>query len=258
MEWYFYPALVLAGFAAGFINTLAGSGSAVTLPVLILLGLPANVANGTNRVAMVLQAATAEESFRRSGVLDLKGALILSVPAVVGSVIGAQMAADLNEEVMRRVIGVLMLVILAMVLLRPRRWLQGHLHQIAGWPDWRWLLVFVAIGVQGGFFQVGVGIFLLAGLVLGLDYDLVRANAVKVAINVSLTAASLLVFLWNGQVQWVPGLILGAGAVLGAHVAARVAVEKGTVWVRKALMVIVVLAAAKFLGVLDLLSQLVR
>jgi uncharacterized membrane protein YfcA len=256
MEWYFYPALVFAGFAAGFINTLAGSGSAVTLPVLILLGLPANVANGTNRVAMVLQAAAAGESFRRRGVLDVRGALTLSVPAVVGSVIGAQIAADLNEELMTRVIGMLMLVILAVVLLKPKRWLQGHLYQIKGWPDWRRLLLFLVIGVHGGFIQVGVGIFLLAGLVLGLKYDLVRANAVKVAINVSLTAAALLVFIRNGQVQWVPGLILAVGAVAGARAAAVVAVEKGAIWVRRALIAIVLFAAAKFLGVLDLLSQL--
>ena len=235
--------------AAGFINTLAGSGSAVTLPALMLLGLPANVANGTNRVGIVLGTLSGVSAFRRRGVLDVRGAAMLSVPAVLGSVVGAQVAVNLDEELMRRVIGALMLVMLLVIVARPKRWLQGEMEEMAGRPNWWQLLLFFAIGAYGGFIQVGVGIFLLSGLVLGMGYDLVRANGVKVAIVLSLTIAALWVFVRNGQVRWDMGLVLAIGNVIGAWLGARVAVERGTVWVRRLLIVIVVFSAVRFLGV---------
>lgn len=249
MAWHSYLLLVGAGLAAGFINMLAGSGSAVTLPVLILLGLPANVANGTNRVAIVLQNVAGVSAFRHQGVLDVRGAAMLSVPAVLGSVLGAQVAVNLDEELMRRAIGALMLVMLVVIVVRPKRWLQGEMEEMTGRPNWRQLLLFFAIGVYGGFIQAGVGIFLLSGLVLGLGYDLVRANAVKVAIVLCLTFAALWVFVRNGQVRWDMGLVLAIGNVIGAWLGARVAVERGAVWVRRLLIVIVVFSAIRFLGV---------
>ena len=123
VAWYLYPVVIAAGFAAGFINTLAGSGSLITLPLLIFLGLPANVANGTNRVAISLQNVVGVTSFRRRGVLDLRDGLMLAAPAVVGSVLGAQIAVNLNEQVMRTVIGALMIVMTVVILIRPNRWL---------------------------------------------------------------------------------------------------------------------------------------
>lgn len=256
MSWYFYPLLIAAGFIAGFINTLAGSGSAVTLPVLIFMGLPASVANGTNRVAIMLQNVAGVESFRRRRVLDARGAVILSIPAVLGSWIGAQISLNLNEELMRQVIGLVMLLMLVVILLRPKRWLHGTLERMTERPDWKRLLLFFAIGVYGGFIQVGVGIFLLVGLVLGLGYDLVRANAVKVAIVLCFTLIALLVFVLNGRVQWREGLVLAVGNMLGAWVGAGFAVEQGVVWVRRLLIAIVVFSAAKLLGVFDLVGRL--
>ena len=98
MEWYLYPIVVAAGFGAGFVNTLAGSGSLITLPVLIFIGLPANIANGTNRVGILFQNITTVSSFRQQRVLDTRGGLILAVPAIFGSVIGAQLAVNLDER----------------------------------------------------------------------------------------------------------------------------------------------------------------
>ena len=236
---------------------MAGSGSAVTLPLLIFMGLPASVANGTNRVAIVLQNVAGVESFRRSRVLDVRGALILSIPAVLGSVVGARMSLNLHEALMRRAIGTVMLLMLVVILLRPQRWLQGKLERMTGRPDWKQLVLFFLIGMYGGFIQVGVGIFLLVGLVLGLGYDLVRANAVKVTIVLCFTLAALLVFVLAGQVQWREGLILALGNVLGAWVGARFAVERGVVWVRRLLIAIIVFSASTLLGVFDLIGRLI-
>ncbi len=241
--------LIAAGFIAGFVNTLAGSGSVVTLPALILLGLPAGVANGTNRVAVVLQNLTALTSFRRARVLDVRGALWLALPTMLGSLAGAQISLRLDEVLMRRVVGVVMLVMLVLILLRPMRWLEGRLREMNGRPALKHMLIFFAIGMYGGFIQIGVGIFLLVALVLGLGYDLVRANAVKVAIILGQTVVALGVFAANARVAWREGLVLAIGSTLGAWVGARFAVRGGAVWVRRLLIAIIVFSAAQLLGV---------
>jgi uncharacterized membrane protein YfcA len=256
MAWYFYLAVIAAGFVAGFVNTLAGSGSLVTLPVLIFLGLPANVANGTNRVGVLLQNVVGVGSFRQQKVLDLRGGLMLAAPAVVGSILGAQIAVNLNEEMMRRTIGALMVVMLAVILVRPKRWLEGRGEVVNGRPAWSQLLIFFAIGVYGGFIQAGVGIFLLAGLVLGAGYDLVRANAVKLLIVLCFTVSALVVFLVNRQVVWGIGLIMAVGNMLGAWIASRMAVERGAAFVRWVLIAVVAVSGAQLLGVFDLVAQL--
>jgi hypothetical protein len=244
-------AVPFVGFVAGFINTLAGSGSLITLPVLIVLGLPANIANGTNRVGILFQNLVAVATFRRRGALDARGSLRLMIPTVLGAIVGASLAVDLDEALLDRTIGVLMLVMLVVVGLRPRRWLEAH---ASGEQTSYWLQapVFFAIGVYGGFIQAGVGVFLLAGLVLASGYDLVGANAVKNLIVLVFTVAALAVFVVNDQVRWGLGLLLAVGNAAGAWVAARMAVAKGAVFVRWTLIAILLLASIALLGDLRL------
>lgn len=256
MAWYLYPAIILAGFIAGFINTLAGSGSLVTLPMLIFLGLPANVANGTNRVGILLQNVVGIGGFHRQGLLDVRGTVILGLPAIAGSLVGAQIAVNLDETMMRRAIGVLMVVMLAVILVQPKRWLKGERDTLDGWPGWSRMLLFFGIGIYGGFIQAGVGIFLLAGLVLGVGYDLVRANAVKIGIVFLFTISALVVFVLNDQVDLVIGLTLGIGNMLGAWVATQTAAQKGAAWVRRLLIAVVAVSGADLLGVFDWIGGL--
>jgi uncharacterized membrane protein YfcA len=247
MEWYIYPLIVLAGAFAGFINTLAGSGSLITLPLLIALGLPANIANGTNRIGILFQNAVGVGSFKQQKVLDFKGSIHLVIPSVIGSILGALIAVDLNEEVMEKTIGVLLLIMFFIILWKPSKWLREHQVQ-SGLPYWLRALVFFLIGVYGGFIQAGVGFFLLAGLVLGAGYNLVKANAVKVFINLVFTVFALAVFIMNDQVNYTYGFILAVGNMTGAFLGARVAVKWGAKFVRYLLLVTIIVASAKLLG----------
>jgi uncharacterized membrane protein YfcA len=237
-----------AGFVAGFINTLAGSGSLLTLPLLILLGLPANVANGTNRVGVLLQGVVAVATFRRRGALDLTDSWKLLVPSLLGGIVGALLAVDLDEALLRRTIGVLMVVLLILMVLKPERWIADHATR----REPRWYVevpLFFVIGIYGGFIQVSVGLFLLAGLVLGAGYNVVAANAMKNLIAFVFTGAALVVFVLNDQVNWTLGLLLGAGQGFGAWVAARTAIKRGAGFVRYTVIVIVALSAiALFAG----------
>ncbi|HOB99575.1 MAG TPA: sulfite exporter TauE/SafE family protein [Verrucomicrobiota bacterium] len=242
--------MIAAGFGCGFINTLAGSGSLISLPLLIFLGLPANVANGTNRVAILLQTVVAVDRFRRDKAVDLRRGLLLALPAIAGAVLGAQIAVNLNEDAMETVIGVLMVVMLGVVIVRPRRWLTGRPEMLGRRPGWLQVAVLFLIGIYGGFIQAGVGIFLLAGLVLVSGYELVGANAVKNLIVLAFTAFALVVFIINGQVAWLPGLVLAVGNMLGAWVAARLAVRRGATFVRWILIAVIVVSAVVLLDLL--------
>ncbi|MBW1771925.1 MAG: sulfite exporter TauE/SafE family protein [Deltaproteobacteria bacterium] len=253
MDWYIYPAVIAAGFGCGFINTLAGSGSLISLPVLIFLGLPANMANGTNRVGILIQTVVSLRSFKKQNMLDFRGGIMLALPAIVGAIIGAQIAVNLDEQMLRRVIGALMVVMLVFILARPKRWLKGQLEVLGRRPRALELVIFFFIGAYGGFIQAGVGIFLLAGLVLGVGYDLVRANAVKVLIVLCFTAFAMVVFMINGQILWGMGLLLAVGNAGGGWLAAKLAIERGAGLVRWFLIAVVIVSAVKLLGLLDLL-----
>lgn len=247
LPWYSYLLITLAGLVAGIINTLAGSGSLITIGLMTFLGIPIQIANGSNRIGILLQTMVTSNEYRRRDALDTKGGLILSLPALVGAVLGAMIAVNLNEAVMRRVIGLLMVAMLLVVVARPRRWLEGSRTHFEGVPSVWQLLTFFAIGVYGGFIQAGVGIFLLSGLVLGAGYNLVRANAVKSLIALVFTIAAIPVFIKNGHIWWTVGLALAIGNMAGGWLAARMSVEKGPKFVRGVLIAVIILSAINLL-----------
>jgi hypothetical protein len=249
MVWYFYPLLIAAGILVGFINTLAGSGSLISLPLLMYIGLPATVANGTNRVAILLQSLVGAGSFRQKKIIRFRDGIWLSIPAVVGAVIGAMLAADIDEAMMRKAIGGLMVVMFFLIILKPEAWIKGQEGKFRTRPGFWQILIFFAIGLYGGFIQAGVGFFLLGGLVLGAGLDLIKANALKNLIVLLYTPFALAVFIWNGQVDWIAGLTLAAGNMMGAWIAANTAVKKGAGFVRIVLLVMIFFAALDMLGV---------
>jgi uncharacterized membrane protein YfcA len=247
MEWYMYIIVVLAGVVSGFINTLAGSGSLITLPLLMFIGLPANVANGTNRIAILLQSLVGSAGFKKYRQLDLRTGLWLAVPTILGSVAGALFALELNDLMMKRAIGALLVVMFFLVLLKPEVWLKGK--QING--DLKinvlTILIFFVIGLYGGFIQAGVGFFLLGGLVLGVGFDLIKANALKNLLVFLYTPFALIVFIIHHQVDYKAGFILALGSMLGAWIATKIAVERGTVFVRYVLLLAILGSAIKLI-----------
>ena len=245
---------IAAGILTGIINTLAGSGSLVTLPIFMeICGLPATVANGTNRVGVLLQTGIAIKTFHKHGNLNLNGVHWLLIPAAIGAFIGSRLAVDIDDHMMELMIGGLMVLMLGVLFLKPKRWLKAY---EAGEIDNRRplnLLLYFVLGLYGGFIQAGVGIFLLAALVLGSRYDLVRANGVKSLVVLVFAIPSLFNFILANQVNWKYGLMMGAAQMLGAWLGARFAnrYPKADVYIRYLLIAIVVIAATKFLGVLD-------
>lgn len=249
MEWYYILALIGVGLAAGFINTNAGGGSMLTLPLLMFLGLPANVANGTNRIAILLQNVIGVSTFRQKKVLDLTTDYKLAIPAIVGSIIGAFFAVDIDEVLLEKVIAGLMVGLFLLVILKPDVWVKERAGAIDAKPTILQYIIFFFIGLYGGFIQMGVGFFLLAGLVLGSGQNLVKANAVKVFIVLIYTVFSLGIFIYHGQVDIVAGLILAVGNMIGAWLGAHFVVKGGAKYVRYVLIVALLIVILNLFGV---------
>ncbi len=254
ITWFQYLLAIGAGVLAGIINTLAGSGSAVTLPMLVFLGLDPTVANATNRVGVAVQNVAGIATFQRSGGMNLRGGLWLTVPAMLGSVVGALIAVDLDERYMEMAIGGMLLIVLFTILLNPEKWLRKQSEVAEGRPSILTLLIFFVIGIYGGFIQAGVGVFILTAMVLGTGYSLVHANAIKLMIVLALTVVALVVFIFSPiEINWGIGAVMAVGQSIGAWLAARFAIRNpnANVWVRRLLIVVVVYSILRFFGILD-------
>ena len=235
--------LLAGGLAAGVVNTLAGGGSLISVPVLVLVGLPATVANGTNRIGVFVQSLTAALRFRAHGVSGLEGALRIGLPVCLGSLIGAYTVARLSDEVFQRLFGAVMLIDLIPMLRRPRPRPEGA----RPWPRALAFAAFVAIGLYGGAVQAGVGL-LLVGALSHAGYDLVRANSIKVAVNVALTAFAIPIFVAAGQVSWLHAAVVALGFSAGGALGAGLAVRGGERVLRPAIVVAIVALAGRMLG----------
>lgn len=235
--------MVMVGVAAGFVNTLAGGGSLLSLPMLMVLGLPADIANGTNRVSVVIQSASSAVAFDRSGRLD-RGALVRIVaPTVFGALAGATVASYLPATLLKPLLVGALLVVAVLLVYRPEALVPKiEAGEAPRAPHVAHLLGLVGIGFYGGFVQAGVGILLLAYLGGVLRYDLVRGNAIKAVAVTAFTAVALVVFLLRGQVDWKTGLVFSVGTALGALLGVRFAVTAPQDTLRKILFVAVVLS----------------
>ncbi len=244
--------IILAGFCTGFINTLAGGGTVISLAALMATGMPLTLANGTHRIAAVFQTLTSSASFRQQKVLPIRKAVTLGIPVALGSILGARIAVDFDEALFREVVAGVMAILLVLLLLRPKEWLKGRAHLVKSKTTPIQYIVFFIIGVYGGFIHIGIGYFLLAGIVLGAGFDLLKGNAVKVFIVMLYLPFALGIFILHDMVDYRYGIILAIGQVVGAFIASRLASKMGTGFIRWFMVVFVAITILQLLSIIDL------
>ena len=248
--------ILITGIIAGFINTVGGGGSLLTMPVLIFLGLPSAVANGTNRIAIFIQGVVGIVSFRSKGYFYPKTSLILGLPAIFGSILGAKIAISISSELFEKILGIAMIVVLITILTRPGK---KFVNEVEGenWGITRLIIaiiVFFGVGFYGGFIQAGVGFIIIAALTLVSGMPLVKVNCLKIFINFIFTISSIIVFFINGKVNIILGLILAIGSGIGAYFGSVIAISKGEKWIRIFLIITILAMAAKLWGLLDFIN----
>lgn len=245
MEIYKALILVAVGIFAGFVNTVAGGGSLLTVPTMIFLGLPPVMANASNRVAIVLQNVFAVRGFKSKGISTWPYSGYLSITAVLGAIVGARISVELSGVLFSRILSIVMILVIFITVFSPLKKKDfevermGKKHQIIG------AVLFFFVGLYGGFIQAGVGFIVIAALSSVNHMRLVRVNSAKVFVILMYTIASLVVFIYEKQVDWVWGLTLAVGNSIGGWIGSRWQVDKGDKWIRRVIIVMVLAMSVK-------------
>ncbi|NND77778.1 MAG: sulfite exporter TauE/SafE family protein [Flavobacteriales bacterium] len=221
-----YIIAIAGGALAGFINTLAGSGSAITLGILTeILGLPGNMANGTNRVGIFAQGITTTWTFRKNGKLKLAHSKFYIAMVMIGAVIGIYVATQVSNEQFKQVYKYLMLLTLFFILIKPSRWLKPTQSDFKMKPILAAAL-FIPLGFYGGFIQMGMGIFFLMVMVILAKVNIMESNAVKIFVVLLYTIIAIAIFAYHGLIDWKLGGIMAIGQATGGWAGA----ELGSKW----------------------------
>ena len=246
LEPWHYAMLALAGAASGWVNVIAGGGSLLTVPIMIFLGLPGPVANGTNRIAIIAQNIAAVGSFFREGFSDFRLSASLAAAAGGGAYFGAKVGVTLEGVWFNRALALIMIGVMVIMATgadkieagegdgRPRNVALGH-------------ALMVGAGFWGGFIQVAVGFLLMPILYRVMGLDLVRVNMHKVFIALMFSCVALFVFASSVGVMWRAGLALALGNAIGGFFGARATIVKGAPFIKRVLFLVIGAMAVKLL-----------
>lgn len=246
--------LLVSGIIVGIINTLGGGGSVISMALFMAMGLPVNVANGTNRIAVVLQNLSSTLTFIRKRMLDIKSGLLLSIPAIIGNILGSVVAMEVDDTTFRICLSVVLAVILVYLIFdRQRPQLHtGHSLTIRWW-HYIWFLI---VGFYGGYIYIGLGFLILAVTIWTMKLDIITANVLKGCVIFLSTPFALAVFMINGQVDYGVGLLHGAGNIIGAVMASHWAIGWGVKFVKAFTLVVIVVSFIDLIGWISLQSLL--
>jgi len=242
VNWYEYPLIIMVGFLAAFLNTVGGGGSLVSVPILTFLGLPITIANATSRVAIFFQNVFAVGGFKSKRVeLPLPYAIYLGVSSLFGGLLGSFLASQITDDIFKKIFVVVMIFSVGLILFDPFK-SKGE-EKLTPKAQWTGILCFLFIGAYGGFVQAGIGFLVIAVLSLVNNLSLVKSNYVKVFAAIVYTAVSVIVFAIEGKINWTVGLILAIGHALGGWYASRWSVKAGDVWIKRVMIVSVIIMA---------------
>lgn len=234
---------LIAGLSAGVINTLAGSGSIITLSLLSFLGLPANIANGTNRIGVFFQSSTSSLKFLQQGDLSLKGKVGIITMSLVGAIGGVYTASVLSVASFETVVGGIFCLLFFVVLVKPQKYIKPSSSLLKFLP-----LIFAVIGFYAGFIQAGAGVFMLALMHAVWGKSLTELNPIKAFLVFLINGLALIGYALAGQVNWKIGLALAMGQVIGALIGVRLNNLKNNIEpvIRLLLLGLILLSVAKF------------
>lgn len=250
MEVYHYLIAIIGGLFAGCINTLAGNGSAITLTILTeVLGLPGNMANGTNRLGVMAQSSAATLAFYKNDKIDWSRSRLYVILTTIGAILGVGVAIYVSNEQFIAVFRYLLVVMLVVILIKPKRWLRATDYSSS--PS---LLItipaFLLLGFYGGFIQMGMGVLFLIVMVLGAKWSLIDSNVIKSMIVMIYTLFVIAIFQWKGLIDWKLGGIIAVGQMAGGWITANFAskYEKANVWAHRLLIIVVIVAILRMFG----------
>jgi len=243
IESWHLPLLFATGLAAGFVDSIAGGGGLITLPVLLSLGIQPQVALGTNKLQATFGSCSAAVHFVRAGTVSVRECARGFSLSFTGAALGALAVMQVSPTFLRQLIPVLLAIVAIYVLVKPN---FGNERRPARMSHAVFDVLFgLGIGFYDGFFGPGTGTFWAMACILCLGYDLTRATGYTKAMNFASNLSSLLFFLAAGKVLFLPGLVMGLGQWLGARLGAGMVVTRGTRFIRPVFLTMVLLLTLK-------------
>jgi uncharacterized membrane protein YfcA len=244
LEILLYILTYAVGVLTGFMNVIGGGGSVLTLPLLTFLGLSVGAANGTNRVSILLQNIVSTYQFRKGEIRIFRTALPFAIIASIGAVAGTFVVVSIDQDVLKKIIGVILIIMGLFIVFEPKVWESGS--NIPKKLKWMSYVAIFAIGFYGGFLQAGVGFFFIAALTFLGGFDIVKTNAIKVLVIAAYTVFSLAIFVSKGMVNWPIGITLSLGSMTGAYFGTKFTLLKKIKWIRYVLFAAVVVSVINF------------
>lgn len=247
MELWELVLLAFAGFASGWINVIAGGGSLLTVPVMVFMGLPGPVSNGTNRIAIISQSIAAVASFRSKGFSDFRLSATLAAAASIGAFFGAEVGVNLDGVWFNRTVAAVMIAVMILMATgrdktKPAPNASSKAKNLALGH-----VLMIGAGFWGGLIQIGVGFLLMPILYRVMGLDLVRVNMHKVFIALVFTTVAFFVFASKVEIVWEAGAALAIGTAIGGWMGARAAIQKGEKFIKRALIIVLAAMTVKLL-----------
>ena len=240
-EWQIAIILFFAGAAASFINMMAGGGSMLTVGIMILLGIDPSVANGTNRIGVLVGTGSGALAFKSEKFTDVKRSLLLGLCAIPGAIIGSLYSISISDLWFKKILAIVMILILATMFIPKKKTKEKVKGSFMIYPA-----MFV-VGLYGGFIQIGVGFLLMALLRHLMAFDLIRTNMHKVFVVLIYSFPVLLIFGLSGNINWFLAITMSLGNAVGSWMSVKLAIRKGEKFVKIVLVIAIVLMSAKFL-----------
>ncbi|UCC33044.1 MAG: sulfite exporter TauE/SafE family protein [Candidatus Bathyarchaeota archaeon] len=239
--------VLFGGLLAGILNTVMGGGSLISVPLLITTGLPAHLAIGTNRLAMIFNTGVGAIEYHKKVKYRIELALFLAAFTSVGSLLGASIALQINEEIMRYVIAVLMLIMGGVVFYKKKLGLEQREVKQTRRTYVLISLLSLLLGVYGGFFGAGVSTMFTFLFVSFLGMSFIGSAGITRFIVSIMSMVAVSIFLINDKIDFFYGVLLAASFVVGAKIGVKLALKAGNIWIRRVFLLFVVISSLRLL-----------
>jgi len=231
--------LFITGLSAGFVDSIAGGGGLITLPVLLSIGLPPQIALGTNKLQGTFGTLSASYNYIRKGEADLKQSGSGILFTFIGAAFGSFTVQLLDPGFIRHLVPVLLFLVLAYTIFSPR---LGYENQEPKMSSSLFFIIFgLGLGFYDGFFGPGTGSFWTAGLCVLLGFNMTKSAGVTKIMNFTSNIVAFSLFIMGGNVSWTTGFCMAAGQIIGARIGSDMAIKKGAKFIRPIFMTVVAL-----------------
>jgi len=239
--------VLIVGLFAGIVNTVVGGGSLISVPLLIISGLPAHIAIGTNRFAMIFNTGVAAIDYHKKVKYEIRMLILPTFFASIGSALGANIVLQINEGLLEFIIAVFMIIMGIIIFYKKELGLKKETKPVTRKKYYFIVLLSFALGVYGGFYGAGVSTMFSFLFVSFLGISFLKSAGITRFIVTALSIIAALIFFLNLKIDFLYGSLLTLSFILGAKIGVRIAVKVGNLWIRRFIIFLILITSVKLI-----------